>query len=269
MLRSEIDLLWFGGIGTFIKATEETHAEVGDKANDATRIDGREVRAKIVGEGANLGVTQRGRIEFAQSGAADHGGGRINTDAIDNSAGVDTSDHEVNIKVLTGDVLARGDMTLKQRDQLLASMTDEVGELVLSDNYLQPQAISVAGAAGVGGLEEQARFMRVLEKAGHLNRAIEFLPDEEEIAARAASRAGADPAGTGGAAGLFEDHAVRPVAGARTCRTIRAWSTIWSSTSPRRCAAITARRSSGTGCAARSSRHMRPTAWSTGSALPS
>jgi glutamate dehydrogenase len=186
MLRAEIDLLWFGGIGTFIKATEETHAEVGDKANDATRIDGREVRAKIVGEGANLGVTQRGRIEFAQSGAADHGGGRINTDAIDNSAGVDTSDHEVNIKVLTGDVLARGDMTLKQRDQLLASMTDEVGELVLSDNYLQPQAISVAGAAGVGGLEEQARFMRVLEKAGHLNRAIEFLPDEEEIAARAA-----------------------------------------------------------------------------------
>jgi glutamate dehydrogenase len=185
MLRSEIDLLWFGGIGTFIKATEETHAEVGDKANDATRIDGREVRAKIVGEGANLGVTQRGRIEFAQSGAADHGGGRINTDAIDNSAGVDTSDHEVNIKVLTGDVLARGDMTLKQRDQLLASMTDEVGELVLSDNYLQPQAISVAGASGVGGLEEQARFMRVLEKAGHLNRAIEFLPDEEEIAARA------------------------------------------------------------------------------------
>src|SRR4051794_16724584 len=186
MLRAEIDLLWFGGIGTFIKATEETHAEVGDKANDATRIDGREVRAKIVGEGANLGVTQRGRIEYAQSGAADHGGGRINTDAIDNSAGVDTSDHEVNIKVLTGDVLAHGDMTLKQRDQLLASMTDEVGELVLSDNYLQPQAISVAGASGVGGLEEQARFMRVLEKAGHLNRAIEFLPDEEEIAARAA-----------------------------------------------------------------------------------
>ena len=186
MLRSEIDLLWFGGIGTFIKATGETHAEVGDKANDATRIDGREVRAKIVGEGANLGVTQRGRIEYAQSGAPDHGGGRINTDAIDNSAGVDTSDHEVNIKVLTGDVLARGDMTLKQRDQLLASMTDEVGELVLSDNYLQTQAISVVSAGGVGLLEEQARFMRVLEKTGHLNRAIEFLPDEEEIAARAA-----------------------------------------------------------------------------------
>ena len=117
---------------------------------------------------------------------AGHGGGRINTDAIDNSAGVDTSDHEVNIKVLTGDVLARGDMTLKQRDQLLASMTDEVGELVLSDNYLQSQAISIVGAGGAGLLEEQARFMRVLEKAGHLNRAIEFLPDEEEIAARAA-----------------------------------------------------------------------------------
>ncbi|EWY40487.1 NAD-glutamate dehydrogenase [Skermanella stibiiresistens SB22] len=180
MLRSETDLLWFGGIGTFIKATEETHAEVGDKANDATRIDGREIRAKIVGEGANLGVTQRGRIEYAQAG------GRINTDAIDNSAGVDTSDHEVNIKVLTGDVIARGDMTMKQRDQVLASMTDEVADLVLSDNYLQTQAISVAGMGGADLLEGQVRFMRQLEKSGHLNRPIEFLPDDEEISSRTA-----------------------------------------------------------------------------------
>ncbi|UEM21104.1 NAD-glutamate dehydrogenase [Skermanella mucosa] len=178
MLRGQVDLLWFGGIGTFVKATEETHAEVGDKANDSSRIDGREVRAKIVGEGANLGVTQRGRIEYAQ------GGGRINTDAIDNSAGVDTSDHEVNIKVLTGDVIARGDMTMKQRDQLLASMTDEVGELVLADNYLQTQAISVAGMGGAESLEGHVRFMRLLEKSGHLNRAIEFLPDDEEISSR-------------------------------------------------------------------------------------
>ena len=128
---------------------DETHAEVGDRANDALRVDGSELRARVVGEGANLGVTQRGRIEYARRRRRQ--GGSINTDAIDNSAGVDTSDHEVNIKILLGDVVARGDLTLKQRDALLASMTDDVADLVLRDNYLQTQAISVAEARGVGG----------------------------------------------------------------------------------------------------------------------
>ena len=184
MLRAEVDLLWFGGIGTYLKAADESNAEVGDKANDALRIDGAQVRAKVVGEGANLGVTQRGRVEAAQHGV------RINTDAIDNSAGVDTSDHEVNIKVLLNDVVARGDMTLKQRDQLLVAMTDEVAALVLNDNYLQTQALTIAQARGADMLEAQTRFIRSLEKAGRLNRAIEYLPDEEELAARMANRQG-------------------------------------------------------------------------------
>ena len=184
LLKAEVDLLWFGGIGTYLKAAEETNAEVGDKANDALRIDGRDVRAKVIGEGANLGVTQRGRIEAAQHGV------RLNTDAIDNSAGVDTSDHEVNIKILLNDVVVRGDMTVKQRDQLLAAMTDEVAGLVLADNYLQSQALTVARAQGPDALEAQARLIRSLEKAGRLNRAIEYLPDEEELSARMANREG-------------------------------------------------------------------------------
>jgi len=157
---------------------------VGDKANDALRIDGNQVRAKVIGEGANLGVTQRGRIEAAQHSV------RLNTDAIDNSAGVDTSDHEVNIKILLNDVVARGDMTLKQRDRLLVEMTDEVAALVLNDNYLQSQALSIAQARGPDMLEAQARFIRTLEKSGRLNRSIEYLPDEEELATRTANRQG-------------------------------------------------------------------------------
>ncbi|MDR3517120.1 MAG: NAD-glutamate dehydrogenase [Azospirillaceae bacterium] len=184
LLSVETDLLWFGGIGTFIKAGSESHADVGDKSNDALRIDAERVRARVIGEGANLGVTQRGRIVFARRG------GHINTDAIDNAAGVNTSDHEVNIKVLLGDVIDRGDMTVKQRDQLLAEMTDDVAALVLSDNYLQTQALSVVQAQGGEALELQMRLMRALERAGHLNRAIEFLPDDEALAALAAKNQG-------------------------------------------------------------------------------
>ncbi|MGF7176429.1 NAD-glutamate dehydrogenase [Azospirillum doebereinerae] len=184
LLTAQVDLLWFGGIGTYVKASTESNAEAGDKANDALRIDGRDIRAQVVGEGANLGVTQRGRIEAARTGV------RLNTDAIDNSAGVDTSDHEVNIKVLLGDVVGRGDMTLKQRDRLLAAMTDEVGSLVLADNYRQSQALTIAQAQGAALLEAQARFIRALEKAGRLNRAIEYLPTEEELAQRMAERRG-------------------------------------------------------------------------------
>ncbi|EDP62852.1 NAD-glutamate dehydrogenase [alpha proteobacterium BAL199] len=182
MLIANVDLLWFGGIGTYVKATRETAAEVGDRATDAVRIDATQIRAKVVGEGANLGVTQRGRIEFALRG------GRINTDAIDNSAGVDCSDHEVNIKVLVGAVVAAGDMTLKQRDSLLVAMTDDVAQLVLRDNYDQTQALSVTASRGAALLDAQTRLIRELER-GHLklNRAIEFLPDDEVLAERAAA----------------------------------------------------------------------------------
>ncbi|HET6222591.1 MAG TPA: NAD-glutamate dehydrogenase domain-containing protein, partial [Dongiaceae bacterium] len=184
MLRAEVDMLWLGGIGTYVKASDETHAEVGDRANDSVRINAAELRCKVVGEGANLGFTQRGRIEYALEG------GRINTDAVDNSAGVDTSDHEVNIKILLNEIVAAGDMTGKQRDRLLQELTDEVGALVLRDNYLQTQALSVTQHLGARMLDRQTRFMRTLEKAGRLDRAIEFLPNDETIAERKAVGAG-------------------------------------------------------------------------------
>ena len=178
ILKAPVDLLYNGGIGTYVKAGSESHAEVGDRANDAIRVNGRQLRCKVVGEGGNLGCTQRGRIEYALNG------GRINTDAIDNSAGVDTSDHEVNIKILLGLVMADGEMTEKQRNALLAEMTDEVAALVLRDNYFQTQALSVAGRVGARLLEQQQRFMKFLERKGRLNRSIEFLPTDEEFADR-------------------------------------------------------------------------------------
>jgi len=184
ILKAKADLLWLGGIGTYVKSSDEGNADVGDKANDAIRIDGDDLRVKVVGEGANLGFTQRGRIEAAQAGV------RINTDAIDNSAGVDTSDHEVNIKILLRDVMDRTGMTRAARDALLADMTDEVAHLVLAHNYKQTQALTVAQATAPEDLEDQARFMRAMEKAGKLSRAIEYLPDDEEVAARAQARRG-------------------------------------------------------------------------------
>jgi glutamate dehydrogenase len=184
ILKAEADLLWFGGIGSYVKARSESHADAGDRANDAIRINGQDIRAKVVGEGANLGMTQRGRIEYALSG------GRLNTDFIDNSAGVDCSDHEVNIKVLLGGVVQAGDMTEKQRNKLLEQMTEAVGEHVLRHNYLQTQAISMEQARGGDLLDLHARLMRHLERAGKLDRAIEFLPDDDTIADRAAANAG-------------------------------------------------------------------------------
>ncbi|MCA8909997.1 MAG: NAD-glutamate dehydrogenase, partial [Rhodospirillaceae bacterium] len=177
-------LLWFGGIGTYVKGDDESHAEVGDKANDALRISGSQVRARVVGEGANLGLTQRGRIDTARAGS------RLNTDFVDNSGGVDCSDHEVNIKILLNSVVGAGDMTVKQRNQVLEGMTEEVAGLVLRDNYLQTQALSLAMAEAGELLDQQARFMRALEKAGQLNRAIEFLPDDEELTERLGRREG-------------------------------------------------------------------------------
>jgi len=185
ILRARADLLWLGGIGTYVKASDEDQAAARDRTNDALRVDARELRVRVVGEGANLGFTQRARIEFALAG------GRINTDAIDNSAGVDTSDHEVNIKILLYDAIERGELAgIGERNTLLAEMTDEVGHLVLRDNYEQTQAISVTNSLGESVLDEQARFMRALERAGKLNRAIEGLPDDETIIERHVAHVG-------------------------------------------------------------------------------
>jgi glutamate dehydrogenase len=184
ILLAPVDLLYNGGIGTYVKATRETHAQAGDRANDGVRVNGAQLRAKVVAEGGNLGLTQLGRIEYAQKG------GRINTDAIDNSAGVDCSDHEVNIKILLGLVVGDGEMTEKQRNVLLAQMTDEVGLLVLRDNYQQTQALAIGGRYASELVEAEVRLMRSLERIGRLNRAIEFLPNDEEIAERQAAKAG-------------------------------------------------------------------------------
>ncbi|MGO3282595.1 MAG: NAD-glutamate dehydrogenase [Psychrobacter sp.] len=178
LLKSPVDLIWNGGIGTYVKSETETHADVGDRANDAVRVNGGELRTAIIGEGGNLGFTQRGRIEYAQTG------GRIYTDAIDNSGGVNCSDHEVNIKILLGKVVEQGDMTLKQRNELLESMTDTVADLVLRQNYLQPQAIELSHNRAAENLSDHQRFIQMLEKEGRLDRAIEYLPSDEEIAKR-------------------------------------------------------------------------------------
>ncbi len=184
LLKSQCELMWFGGIGNYIKARAEGHGDVGDKANDGIRVDAEDVRAQVVGEGANLGVTQKGRIAFARNG------GRINTDAIDNSAGVDTSDHEVNIKILLADVIRAGALKADKRDKLLESMTDEVGELVLEDNYDQTGAISIAQTSAVNDLDSHERFIQRLESEGKLNRRVEGLPLTGELAALRVAKLG-------------------------------------------------------------------------------
>ncbi|MEV6107466.1 NAD-glutamate dehydrogenase [Streptomyces sp. NPDC051940] len=190
ILQAPVDLLWNGGIGTYVKSTAETHADVGDKANDSIRVNGADVRAKVIGEGGNLGATQLGRIEFSREGGPDGTGGRMNTDAIDNSAGVDTSDHEVNIKILLNSVVADGDMTVKQRNKLLAEMTDEVADLVLRTNYAQNTALGNAVAQAPSLLHAMQRLMRKLVRDGQLDRALEFLPSDKQIRDRQASGLG-------------------------------------------------------------------------------
>ena len=184
LLKAPVDLLWNGGIGTYVKSTEESHADVGDKANDALRVNGDELRCKVVGEGGNLGMTQLGRVEFGLNGGA------TNTDFIDNAGGVDCSDHEVNIKILLNEVVHAGDMTEKQRNQLLGSMTDEVGALVLGNNYKQTQALSLAARRARERIAEYKRLMTDLESRGKLDRAIEFLPSEDQLAERLAANQG-------------------------------------------------------------------------------
>jgi glutamate dehydrogenase len=178
ILTMKVDLLWNGGIGTYVKSSKETHLEVGDRANDTLRINGSELNAKVVGEGGNLGLTQLGRIEYAANG------GRINTDAVDNAGGVDCSDNEVNIKILLNTLVQNGDLTVKQRNKLLYDMTDEVGDLVIEDCYRQTHSLSITAMRGVNQLKEQVRFIHELERTGKLDRSLEFIPDDEEIADR-------------------------------------------------------------------------------------
>ena len=170
--------MWNGGIGTYVKASVESNSDVGDRSNDAVRIDARELNCKVIGEGGNLGLSQLGRIEFALRG------GRLNTDFIDNSAGVNTSDVEVNLKILLNGAMRAGEITRAARDRLLVQMTDEVAGLVLRNNYLQGQAISTSEFHSKERLCESAYVIRALERSGDLNRALEFLPTEEEIAER-------------------------------------------------------------------------------------
>jgi glutamate dehydrogenase len=178
ILKAPVDLLWNGGIGTYVKSSRETHAEVGDRANDGVRVNGSELRAKVVGEGGNLGFSQRGRIEYALSG------GRLNTDFIDNSGGVNCSDLEVNIKILLNPLMQAGKLKRGDRDRLLVSMTDEVARLVLRNNYLQSQAVSTLETHAAERFSEHIHVIRVLQQAGELDPALEYLPDDEEVQER-------------------------------------------------------------------------------------
>jgi glutamate dehydrogenase len=184
ILKSQVDLLWFGGIGTYIKASHQTHAQVGDPANDALRVDAKDVRAKVIGEGANLAINQPGRIEFATHG------GRINTDFIDNSAGVDCSDNEVNIKIPLNREMREGELKEEARNKLLAEMTDEVAELVLEDNRLQSLVLSVAESRGPAGIPGFVRSIEMLEALGRLDRKVEGLESSDVLLRRRADGRG-------------------------------------------------------------------------------
>ncbi|VWX48652.1 NAD-glutamate dehydrogenase domain-containing protein [Novosphingobium sp. 9U] len=184
ILQAPVDLLWFGGIGTYVKSSAENNATVGDPANDAVRVDGGQVRAKVIGEGANLGATQAGRIEFAQVGAGG-AGGRINTDFIDNSAGVDCSDNEVNIKIALAAAKRAGKLTEPARVKLLREMTDDVAALVLEDNRLQALALSIAERGGASAIPSYLRLIETLEEGGNLDRRTEGLGDNDTLSRRA------------------------------------------------------------------------------------
>ncbi len=184
IIKAPIDLIWNGGIGTFVKSTDETHAEVGDRTNDAIRVNGNELKARVIGEGGNLGMTQLGRVEYSLNG------GVLYTDFIDNSAGVDCSDHEVNMKILLNTLTTDNEMTLAQRNKLLEKMTDEVAELVLRDNYEQTQMLSLEASVALQTMDLFRRYMNELEKKGRLNRELEFLPAEKALLERKANGQG-------------------------------------------------------------------------------
>lgn len=174
ILSAPVDLLYFGGIGTYVKASDETQMDAKDAANAACRIDAAQLRAKVVAEGANLALTQRGRVEYALRG------GRLNTDAVDNSAGVDCSDHEVNIKIMLNAAVRAGELTVEERNKLLDSIKDDVADLVLRDNFLQTQIISYMHHRGAKSIPGNKKFMHVLEREDKLNRALEFLPADSK-----------------------------------------------------------------------------------------
>jgi glutamate dehydrogenase len=187
VLRAPVDLLWNGGIGTYVKASSETHAEVGDRANDAVRVDAADLRCRMVVEGGNLGLTQRARVEYALAG------GLVHTDAIDNSAGVDCSDHEVNLKILLDGLVADGVLPADERDPLLASVTDEVAVLVLEDNRAQTLALTIARSQAHAMVNVHIRYLQLLEAEGWLDRGLEFLPSDKELVARQAEGQGLTP----------------------------------------------------------------------------
>lgn len=184
ILKAPIDLLWNGGIGTYIKSSRESNSDVGDRANDPLRINGKEVRAKIIAEGGNLGVTQLGRIEFALNG------GYVNTDFTDNVGGVNCSDNEVNIKILLNALVSHGELTEKQRNSMLVKMTDDVSSIVLKNAYRQSQTISITDALGQGISKENISFIHKLERQGWLNRQLEYLPNDDELSERIAANVG-------------------------------------------------------------------------------
>jgi glutamate dehydrogenase len=182
LLKAPVDLIWNGGIGTYVKSGNESHGEIGDKANDSLRVNGSQLRCKVFGEGGNLGLSQLGRIEYCIHGGA------CNTDFIDNAAGVDCSDHEVNIKILLNDIITSGGLSQVQRNRLLASMTDTVSEMVLSNNYSQTQSLSIAEREAFSRIGEYRRLINALESSGRLNRALEFIPTDQELVDRIADR---------------------------------------------------------------------------------
>ena len=184
ILKSPVDLLWNGGIGTYVKSSTESDMEVGDRINDNLRVNGNELRCKVIGEGGNLGLTQKGRIEYALSG------GRINTDSLDNSAGVDCSDHEVNIKIALSQAVEANKISIKKRNEILESMSDNVEESVLSNNMLQSQTVTISESKGFHALGDYSRFLTRLEKIGLLNRAVEFLPTDKQIEKRQSEKIG-------------------------------------------------------------------------------
>ncbi|ART79338.1 NAD-glutamate dehydrogenase [Oceanisphaera avium] len=184
LLTAKVDLLWNGGIGTYVKSSSESNSEVGDRANDAVRVNGNELQTRIVGEGGNLGCTQLGRIEYANAG------GRINADFIDNVGGVDCSDNEVNIKILLTTLVDKGELSMEQRNQLLYDMTDEVAQIVLTNAYRQSQTISITEAKGPAALKEQQHFIQWLERQGKLDRQLEYLPSDDELSERMAAGRG-------------------------------------------------------------------------------
>ena len=229
--------MWNGGIGTYVKAEPESNAEVGDRANDGLRVNGRDLRCKMVGEGGNLGFTQRGRVEYALNG------GLIYTDAIDNSAGVDCSDHEVNIKILLGGVVASGELTTKQRNDLLGSMTDEVARLVLAHNHAQTLALVMARKQSSGMANVHARYIDALETEGWLDRQLEFLPDGSSDRRAPTRRHRAYCPRIRRADRLHEEHQRRRAGSQRPARRRPSRSATSSGTSRSRCASASVRRS--------------------------